>query len=151
LDTRTKHIVAKDRLIVAEQQIIDVERRKSASNLQLLAFEQKQLAKRLLSLHSVDQSSKVRHRSISEANLHHNETLGITQSKFYASLSYNNQNLLSLPKVDDIPQRLSPSSDEDLSESGDEDNSKSIQNKKSFQPPILSVIPPEDDKLFLVQ
>ncbi len=155
MDTRTKHTVAKDRLVVAEQRILDVERRKSASNLQLLAFEQKQLEKKLSSFHSLDQSLHIRHRSISEANLHQtsswNEALEMSHTKVYASLYCSNQNLLGLPKSDDFQRSSSTCSSGDISEnpflisdqeSGEDDNSKSMK-KKSIQVPIVTVIPPE--------
>lgn len=138
LDTRTKHTVAKDRLIVAEQRLVDVERRKSSSHLQLITYEQKQLEKRLSSLQNLEHSSKLRHRSISEANLHLNEMI---QLKFPSS-----QNLLSIPQMDDFQRRFSASSDGDWSENDGEDN-----NSKFIYPPIVAIIAPEEDRLFLVQ
>jgi hypothetical protein len=159
LDTRTKHTVAKDRLIVAEQRIIDIERRKSASNLQLLAFEQKQLEKRLSSLHNLDRSLQMHRRSINEANVHQTISWNQTLETTHINLHHSNQNLLSLPKFDNFQRTYTAYSDGDISinpisnsdpESGDEDNSKSIKNK-SILPPIVAVIPPEGDMLFLVQ
>ncbi len=139
MDTRTKHTIAQDRLVVAEQRALDVERRKSASHLQLLTFEQKQLEKKLTSLQNHEQSLRKHHRSISETNLHHIHQLNeISQSKFHDNLYHNNQNLLSLTKIDHFQ------SNEDTSESSDEDNSKSMK-KKNIQPPIVTIIPPDED------
>jgi hypothetical protein len=130
LDTRTKHIVAQDRLVVAEKRTLDVERRKSASHLQLLAIEQKQAEKKLSSYRNLDKH----HRSISEANLQHIHQLNeLSQSKF-------NQTLLSLPKFDPF----SVYSDEDTSESSEDDDSKTIKKKK-LRPPVVTIIPPEED------
>ncbi len=159
MDTRTKHTVAKDRLIVAEQRILDVERRKSASNLELLAFEQKQLEKRLLSLHNFDQSLQIPRRSISEVNVHQTTSWNQPLEMTHTNLHHSNQNLLFLPKLENFQRTYSTHSDGNVSinpisnsdpESGDEDNSKSIKNK-SILLPIVAVIPPEGDRLFLVQ
>ncbi len=131
MDTRTKHIIAQDRLVVAEQRILDVERRKSSSHLQLLAFEQKQLEKKLSSFQNFDQSLRKHHRSISEANLQYiHQLTQQSQSKF-------NQNLLSLPKFDHFS--------DNTSESSDDDESKSMKKKNKIQPPIVTIIPPDDD------
>jgi hypothetical protein len=113
------------------------------------------------------------------------ETFPIRHSKFSISLNNSNQNLLSLPKIEDIERRrFSAYSDGDVSEnpffnldtsSGDEggENSKSNPQphfpkkkttikKKIFTPkiskqqtkslpPIVAVIPPDEDILFLTQ
>ena len=145
MDTRTKNIVAKDRLIVAEQRTLDIERRKSATILQLIAFEQKQLEKRSSSIH--------RHRSISEAHLHRtrswNEISDISHSTSYHQ--NNNQNVLFLPKGDNFQERIARCSDEYLSdkfnavcdpEYSDEENGKSI-NARSLLAPVIAITPPE--------
>jgi hypothetical protein len=175
LDTRTKHTIAQDRLVVAEQRILDAERRKSATNLQLLAFEQKQLEKRLSTIYNYSNSAfanrplKMRGRSTSEVIFRNirrssswNEALPIIRSKLSISLHDSNQNLLSLPKIDDSNRRLSTFSDGDVSdntflssdiESGEEreneikkipksisktTNSKKITTKKKILPKIIS-------------
>ena len=130
MDTRTKHTVAQDRLIVAEKRTLDLERRKSSSHLQLLAFEQKQAEKKLSSYQNLDKH----HRSISEANLQHIHQLNEqSQWKF-------NQTLLSLPKFD----QFSAGSDEYTSDSSEDDESKTMKKKK-LRPPIVTIIPPEED------
>jgi len=152
LDIRTKHTIAQDRHIVAEQRILDAERRKSATNIQLIAFEQKQLEKKLASIYKnfnssiTDRPLKMRNRSTSEVIFRNirrtsswTETLPINRPKLSLSLHDNKQNFLSLPKIDDIQRRLSTYSDDDTSEnrvfnsdmeSGEEtENSKSIPSK----------------------
>ncbi len=120
MDIRTKHTIAQDRLVVAEQRILDAERRKSASNIQLLAFEQKQVEKRLALLHqnfnSMDfnRPLKMRGRSTSEVifrNMH--RTRSWASPKLSVSLHNSKQNLLSLPKIDDNERRFSAFSDGD--------------------------------------
>ncbi len=141
MNTRTKHTVAQDRLIVAEQRFLDVERKKSSSHRQLITYEQKQLEKRLSSLHNLDSSLQTRHRSISEANLHQiNELSEIAYSKLYSSLNHSNQNLLSLPEHENFQRNISNSDPE----SDNDEKSKSI-TKKFFQLPIVSIIPPDED------
>ena len=158
LDTRTKHIVAHDRWIVAEQRTLDVERQKSSSQLQLLAFEQKQVERKLSSLQNLEQSLlQQRHRSISEANLQNNhqliESLDSSFSRLHASLSQSNQNLLPLPRVDGLQRSFSSVSDRGIAEnlfsnsdlaSSDEDNSKPMRRKPILLPEV-AVIPPEDE------
>ncbi len=194
MDIRTKRTIAQDRLIVAEQRILDAERRKSAANIQLLAFEQKQLEKKLVSLYNnlnstiTDRPLKMRNRSTSEVIFRNirrtsswTETLPIHRPKLSLSLHDNKKNFLSLPKIDDIQRRLSTSSDDDTPEnpsfnidtdSGEErENSKSnlkiipshgitikkktiskIADKRTKQLlPIVAVIPPAEDILFLTQ
>ena len=194
MDTRTKHTIAQDRLIVAEQRILDAERRKSTSNIQLLAFEQRQLEKRLTTIYSklnateINRPLKMRGRSTSEIIFRNmrrtsswTDTYSIHRSKLSLSLHTSNQNLLSLPKIDDMHRRFSAYSDGDTSdnpffhldsESGDEgEYSQSILKQSSPKkttmrrktnskvwnsalkplPPIVAVIPPEEDILFLTQ
>ncbi|CAF3070804.1 unnamed protein product [Rotaria socialis] len=199
LDTRTKHTIAQDRLVVAEQRLIDAERRKSTTSIQLLAFEQKRLEKRLESLCSNLDSNftsrplKMRGRSTSEVifrNIRRTSSLAgslaIHNPKLSVSLYSSNQNLLALPKLDDIERRSSTYSDGDTTEntfstsdmdSGEEVEhkvrkktktnrkitySRRIVTKKKTLPklvfnqnklslPIVAVIPPEEDVLFLTQ
>ena len=206
LDTRTKHTIAQDRLVVAEQRILEAERRKSASHLQLLTFEQKQAEKRLAVLTGHLNSSlgkrpfKMRGRSTSEVILRQihrsnswNETLLTRQSKLSVSLHNSNHNLLSLPKIDPYERRYSTFSDGDAPEttiftsdfeSGDDEGENELElkstllsrstsyfntrstkqdgtkkrNKRTLgdlqsKPllPIVSVIPPDDDVVSLVQ
>ncbi|CAF2779747.1 unnamed protein product [Rotaria sp. Silwood2] len=175
LDSRTKRIIAQDRLTVAEQRIVDVERRKSASNLQLLAFEQKQVEKRLLSLHNPNQSVQLNQRSISEGNLNNihqtaswNDTFDINQSKLYTN---KNPNTSFLSKTDNIPRSFSTYSDglmpenqvltsdtesnEEEEEEEEEEKEKEVNlklnKKETIQPPVITIIPPEEDALFFVQ
>lgn len=102
------------------------------------------------------------------------DTLPIYHKKLSVSLNNSNQNLLSLPKIDDIHRRLSNYSDSDTNdiESSDETekskstpklhlprktlnkskiNSKIGQKKPPPLPPIVAVIPPDEDVLFLTQ
>lgn len=109
------------------------------------------------------------------------ETLPIYNSKLSVSLHDNNQNLLSLPKIDDIHRRLSTYSDSDTSENpsftNDIESGDEIEKPKSYPkipsprkalirtktiaklgskqkkslPPIVSVIPPDEDILVLRQ
>lgn len=129
MDTRTKHTVAQDRLIVAEQRIVEAERRKSVCNLQQLAFEQKQFEKRMTSFFNSwnstlsDRPAKMRGRSTSEVSFRNiprsnslSETLPIHLSKFSVSLHESKQNVLFLPKIDDSERRFSLYSDGDTSE-----------------------------------
>lgn len=149
MDTRTKHTVAQDRCIVAEQRTLDVERQKSASQLQLLAFEQKQMERKLSSLQNLDQSMHHRHRSISEANLRTShqlsESLDITFSRLHASLSHSNQNLLSLPRVDDLQRSSSSISDRSIVFSSEDETSQSRRRTKTIALPRVAVIPPEEE------
>ncbi|CAF2381272.1 unnamed protein product [Rotaria sp. Silwood2] len=199
LDTRTKHTIAQDRHVVAEQRLLDAERRKSASNIQLLAFEQKRLEKKLVSINSnlnstfTNRPLKMRGRSTSEVifrNMHRTGSwtgvLAMRHSKLSLSLNNSNQNLLSLPKMDDFERRSSTYSDGATTEntfstsdmeSGEEaendirkksksnrktTNSRKIAVKKKTLPklvvkqnrpllPIVAVIPPDEDALFLIQ
>jgi hypothetical protein len=192
LDIRTKHTIAQDRFIVAEQRILNAEKRKSTSNIQLLEFEQKQLEKKLVSLYSTLNSTvtnrplKMRGRSTSEVIFRNmrrtsswTETLPIHRPKLSLSLHNSNQNLLSLPKIDDIHRRFSTDSDTSENpffnidtESGEEgENSKSnpkviplkkttikaksirknVDKRRKPLLPIVAVIPPEEDVLFLTQ
>jgi len=194
LDIRTKHTIAQDRLIVAEHRILDAERRKSASNIQLLAFEQKQLEKKLVSLYknfnstNIDRPLTTRGRSTSEIILRNRrrtsswtEISPIHRSQLSVSLHNSNQNLLSLPKIDDIQRRFSLYSDDDTSEnpffhvdmeSGEEEENskynfkiippkritikkkiipKVIDQHNKLLPPIVTIISPEEDIFFLTQ
>lgn len=200
MDTRTKHTIAQDRFIVAEQRLINAERRKSVNTIQLLALEQKRLEKRLVSLQNNLTSTesgrplKLRGRSSSEVifrNVHRTGSwsgaLPIHLSKLSVSLNNSNQNLLTLPKMDNFERRFSASSDGAASdytfstsdmESGEEfDHEKRIKSKSSrkkttnsrrttsrkrtlpkliTQPtkpvlPIVAVIPPDEENLFLIQ
>jgi hypothetical protein len=162
----------------------------------LIAFEQKQLEKRLASIYSkldtsiINRPLKMRGRSTSEVIFRNvrrtsswTETLPIHHSKLSISLNNSNQNLLSLPKIEDIEQRrFSAYSDGDVPEnpffnldtsSGEEgENSRSnpklnlpkkttikkklmspkFSNQKTKPlPPIVAVIPPDEDILFLRQ
>jgi hypothetical protein len=151
LNTRTKHTIAKDRLVVAEQRILDAERRKSATNLQLLAYEQKQLEKKLSSLHNLDHSIQRRNRSTSGTNLHRssswNDTLDLNHSSSYNS----NQNLLSLPNNDGSQRLSSAYSDTVISASptlhSDEEDHSKVKKKKAIRPPLVAIIPPEEDTI----
>ncbi|CAF1004374.1 unnamed protein product [Rotaria magnacalcarata] len=113
LNTRTKRTIAKDRLVVAEQRALEIERQKSISNLQLLAFEQKQLEKRLLSLQNLSHSPRVHKRSISEVNIHMmdritslNDALELNQSKSYTNLNNKNKNILFLPTINSLTRTV---------------------------------------------
>ncbi|CAF0760937.1 unnamed protein product [Rotaria sp. Silwood1] len=154
LDTRTKHTIAQDRHVVAEQRLLDAERRKSANNLQLLAFEQKRLEKKLVSLNNnlnstfTNRPFKMRGRSTSEVifrNMHRTgswtETLATRHSKLSVSLSNSNQNLLPLPKMDDFERRSSTYSDGATTEntfstsdmeSGEEGDNEIRKKSKSY-------------------
>lgn len=160
IDTRTKHTVAQDRWAVAEQRTLDVERQKSSSQLQLLAFEQKQAERKLSSLQNLEQSLvHQRYRSISEANLQNNhqliESLDISFSKLHAFLSHSNQDLLPLPaRVEGLQRSFSSASDRSVPEnlfsnsnpasSDDDNNSKSIR-RQPIPLPQVAVIPPEEE------
>ncbi|UJR35459.1 hypothetical protein I4U23_028215 [Adineta vaga] len=197
LDTRTKHTVAQDRLVVAEQRILDIERRKSASNLQTLIFEQKQFEKKLASFHyhvnsiSIERPTKMRDRSSSEIGLPPirpssplSGSLPNRLSKLSVSLNDSKQNLLVLPKCIDSRRRFSAYSDGDASENSffttdmesaeeEEDTEterirsvtmnpktlairrdkplKLVKKPNKLLLPIVSIIPPEEDVLFLTQ
>jgi hypothetical protein len=203
LDIRTKHTIAQDRLIVAEQRLLEAERRKSANNLQLLAFEQKQVEKKLASLHTQLASSLLnrplgmRSRSTSEVMLSQtrrssswNETLFRDHVKLSISLNNSNHHLLTLPKLGNDMRRLSTYSDGDIPDqnfftsdldSGEDDLEQSTPRSQrssiSFEaghlkstastrrktitksndkprkplPPLLAVIPPDEDVLFLLR
>ena len=198
LDTRTKHTIAQDRLIVAEHRTLEAERRKSFNAIQLLSFEQKQLEKRLTTIYNKYQSTimdrplKIRGRSTSEIILRNRrrtsswtDVFPMRHSKMSISLQDTKQNLLTLPKMNDENRRYSAYSDGDVTEhvffhlesesSGEDDdkekisrsNSKlhtvekvSMMKKKSPQggygstkalPPIVAVIPPDEDILVLRQ
>ena len=145
--------MAQDRWIVAENRTLDVERQKSASQLQLLAFEQKQMERKLSSLQNLDQSAHKRHRSISEANLQTShqlsESLDITFSKLHASLSHSNQNLLSPPRFDDLQRSFSSTSDRDIPEqilSTSEEDTTKLRRRKTIALPRVAVIPPEEER-----
>ena len=128
-----------------------------------------------------------RGRSTSEIflrNIHRShswtDTLPIHRSKLSISLQNSDQNLLSLPKIDDYQRRFSNYSDGDVpeqpfslfdSDSMDSDLSKSMSKlnssrkipmKKSIHAntndkktkqilPIVAIIPPDEDVLFLTQ
>ena len=200
LDTRTKHTIAQDRWLVAEQRTLEAERRKSASNLQLLQFEQKQLEKKLAMLQSQLGSRTLtkRGRSTSEVlfprtrrSSSWTDTLPIHQQNVSVSLNNSNQQLLALPRAAlGNDRRSSIYSDGDASEtgfftsdmdSGGEEGENDIsvgtrlnlpqlsarkhlpkrwsstdrrlskmnneQNKRL--PPLVAIIPPDDDLLFL--
>ncbi|CAF1208149.1 unnamed protein product [Adineta steineri] len=160
LDIRTKHTKAQDRLVVAEQRLVDVERRKSSTHLQSLAYEQKRIEKKLALLHNninstySDQPLKMRNRSSSEVILPKirpsksmNEPLSIHLSKLSMSLQDSKQNLLSLPKIIDPGRRLSAYSDGDVSESsfftsdmdsGEDGETEDNKNLKSHLQTIAS-------------
>jgi len=132
-------MIAEDRFIVDQNRKVDRERRKSSTNLQSIAFEQKQLEKRLSSLHNL------RHRSASEINLHQaNE-----------SSTNSNQNLLSLPKMNSFQRQFSaPSLDGDSTEnvifthdfdSSEDDYPKSQKEIRVRPPPIVAIIPPDEE------
>jgi hypothetical protein len=149
LDTRTKRTIAKDRLLVAEQRILDVERRKSASNLQSLAYEQKQIEKKLSSLHTLDQSLHSRHRSTSEANIH--RTTSWHGSSQINSSKSSNQNLLSLPKVGKSHRTYSNEDFLDNPIFTSDTESDDEYNSKQRQPPTVAIIPPEEDHFYLTK
>ncbi|CAF0891807.1 unnamed protein product [Rotaria sp. Silwood1] len=168
LDSRTKRIIAQDRLIVAEQRILNVEKQKSASNLQLLAFEQKQVEKRLLSIQNSNQSVQFRQRSISEGNLQNihqtaswNDTFDMNKSKLHTT---RNSNVSFLPQTNNIPRSFSVHSDrvtsenqvsasdtESNEEEEEEESNSKLSKKETIQLPVITIIPPEDDVLFFVQ
>ncbi len=152
MDTRTKRTIAQDRLLVAEQRTVDVERRKSASNIQSITFEQRQLEKKLSSLHNLEQSLHNRHRSISEANIH--RTVSWHDSSHINSSKSSNQNLLSLPKMASSQRRISSYSDEDFSENpvlATDTESDDEENSKLKQPPIFAISPPEEEHVYFIQ
>lgn len=157
MDTRTKHTIAQDRWIVAEQRTLEAERRKSASNLQLLEFEQKQLEKKLAVLQSQlsNRTLKKRGRSTSEVLFRRTrrssswaDTLPIHQQNVSVSLNNSNHHLLALPRVSGgNERRFSIHSDGDASETGfftsdfdsgeDGENDVSLRTKSNF-PQITS-------------
>ncbi|CAF5144221.1 unnamed protein product, partial [Rotaria sp. Silwood1] len=127
---------------------------KSANNLQLLAFEQKRLEKKLVSLNNnlnstfTNRPFKMRGRSTSEVifrNMHQTgswtETLATRHSQLSVSLSNSNQNLLPLPKMDDFERRSSTYSDGATTEntfstsdmeSGEEGDNEIRKKSKSY-------------------
>ncbi|CAF1379869.1 unnamed protein product [Adineta ricciae] len=190
LNTRTKHTVAQDRLVVAERRMLDVERRKSVSNLQTLAFEQKQFEKKraLLQKHHMNSTSferppTMRDRSSSDIafplirpSSPLTGSLPNRLSKLSISLNDSKQNLLALPKITVSGRRFSAYSDGDVSENSifandgdsggeEEEHAESIARKtltinteepprlllqaRKPLPPIVSIIPPEEDVLYL--
>lgn len=206
MDTRTKHTIAQDRWIVAEQRLLEAERRKSLSNLQLLDFEQKQLEKKLATLQSqlgysrIDRSLKKRGRSTSEVRSPRTrrssswtDTLLPQQKNLSVSLNNSHHHLLTLPKIDvGNKRRFSTYSDGDVSETGffisDMDSGgEDGENEPTFSkqlnlppapstinfsqrwsvteqhlsrlndehckllPPLVAIIPPDDDFLFVYQ
>ncbi|CAF0721652.1 unnamed protein product [Rotaria sordida] len=198
LDTRTKHTIAQDRHVVAEQRLLDAERRKSVNTLQLLTFEQKRLEKRLASLSGnlnsalTNQPLVMRGRSTSEVIFRDMRrtsswtgTLPMRHLKLSVSLNNSNQNLLTLPRMDAFERRSSSysdgattentfsTSDMESGEEGDNElrkksktnrkttNSRRIAARKTLPKlvvkqnkqllPIVAVIPPEEDDLFLIE
>jgi len=154
--------VAKDRLTVAEQRILDIERQKSATNIQLLTSEQKRLEKKLLSRLPSDGSLQRRQRSISDAS-DHQTTIWPDRSKMKSYESVHSSNLFLQPKSHDFQRRFSSCSDGDISENPvltsetesageeeeqDDDDLKPIEKRK-IQVPIVAIIPPDDDALLL--
>ncbi|CAF0849170.1 unnamed protein product [Adineta ricciae] len=152
LDTRTKHIVARDRLAVAHQRAVESERRKSASNLQFLAFEQKQFEKKLSSRFGSDQFLPSRHRSISDASDRRRPSWhAVSETKLSESLNASNTNVLAAPKSVEYGTRFSLGSDDDPLENPisfqDEEqrDNLTVKTKKNVQTPSVAVIPPDDD------
>ncbi|CAF1109667.1 unnamed protein product [Adineta steineri] len=166
LDIRTKHIIAKDRLNVAEQRILDIEERKSASNIQLIALQQKRFKKKFSSHHSSDQSLQKRKRSISDSRLAdwHNTS----DIKLPNSLNNSNSNL-SIPSrfyelqrrfsacfADDILRNHVSTTDTEISNSNSEEEQEQEEDHglkpiRSLQPPTVAIIPPEEDDLPVIQ
>ena len=105
------------------------------------------------------------------------DTLPMHRQKFSVSLQNSDQNLLSLPKMDDIQRRFSNYSDGDVpenpffnldTESSEENEVSKLTSLKKLPikkqiigktsekqtkplPPIVAVIPPEEDILFLTR
>ncbi len=152
--------MAKDRLTVAEQRILDIERRKSATNIQLLTSEQKRLEKKLSSRLPSDESLQRRQRSISDAS-DHRTTIWPEKSKMKSYESVHSPNLLLQPKSDDFERRFSSCSDEDISENpvltsetestGEEEQDDALKpiEKRRIQVPTVAIIPPDEDALLL--
>ena len=132
--------MAKDRLVVAEQRLVDAEQRKSTSLLQLLAFKRKQFEKRLGLAPSSDLPGRMPSRSISDSNLHPSHAL-----HDLSDVSHSNQNLVTFTKLDDDQQRSFDSSNSD----GDDDDDHHLQAKKTktvrFQAPLVAITPPDND------
>jgi len=152
--------VAKDRLTVAEQRILDIERQKSATNIQLLTAEQKRLEKKLSSRLPSDGSLQRRQRSISDAS-DHRMTIWPDTSKMKSYESVHSQNLLLEPKSQDFERRFSSCSDGDISENpvltsetestGEEEQDDDLKpiEKRRIQVPTVAIIPPDEDDLLL--
>ncbi|CAF1321085.1 unnamed protein product [Adineta ricciae] len=153
LDTRTKHIVARDRLAVAHQRAVESERRKSASNLQFLAFEQKQFEKKLSTRFGSDQFLPSRHRSISDATDRRRPSWhAVSETKLSESLNACNVNVLATPKSVEYQTRFSLGSDDDplenrisFQDEEQRDHFLTAKAKKNVQTPSVAVIPPDDD------
>ena len=122
LDTRTKHITAEDRFVVAERRQVDAEHRRSTGYLQTLSHEQKLLERR----HSTQIVP-----SLPRAN------------SWNEGIAHLNQNHLLLPKIKDFNRRYSASSD---GESVDDEH----QQANIVRPPSVAVIPPDSDVSFFV-
>jgi hypothetical protein len=164
LDIRTKHTIAQDRFVVAEQRILDAERRKSATNIQLLTFEQKKLEKKLAKLYSNFNSTvtnrplKIRGRSTSEIifrNIRRSsswtETLPINRPKLAFTFHDSNQNLLSLPKIADIERRFSAFSEGDIPENPfNIDSEEEEKSKSNLQIPSPKKLPIKKKKTTIV-
>ena len=134
--------MAKDRLVVAEQRLVDAEQRKSTSLLQLLAFKRKQFEKRLGLAPSLDLPGRMQSRSISDSNLHPSHAL-----HDLLDMTHSNQNLAALSKLDDDQQRSSDSSNGDVSDEDDDDHLHAKKTKTvRFQAPLVAITPPDDDK-----
>jgi hypothetical protein len=193
LNIRTKHTIAKDRLIIAKQRLLEAESRKSANNLQLLTFEQKQLEKKLAllrdPLHSTlinERTSEARARSTSivaycdeRRSISWNGRCASTDRRVSFVLNTNNQQRLTLPRIENIQRRrCSTYSDGDSSTlSGDVDDDiddlksnikykferrspqflseKNIfdnvnDKQRRLSPPLLAIIPPDEDRFQLL-
>lgn len=169
MDTRTKRTVAKDRAVVAEQRFLDTEKQKSSTHIQLIAHEQKQIAKRLLSRLNHDHSLNTGSRSISEDSLHAidrnislNDASTINQSKSSANLSHKSRKIIFIPTAESLPRRRSTCSDgttsdnqavasdtENSIEEDDEETNRKLRKKTTSQAPAITVISPEENVLVL--
>jgi hypothetical protein len=145
--------MAQDRLLVAEQRRLNVEQRRSASYIQLLDFEQKQLQKRAQT-YAQSSPSMIRRCSYSTSDPNISRTCSTNDV-----LTTINHNILFLPKIDDIARRFSACFIDEFDHSStyrrqnDKLDDTSGNNKKmhvhinGMPLPLLTVIPPDDDDM----
>ena len=157
MDTRTKRILAEDRFVVAERQLVDTEHRRSTGYLQSISHEQKLLERRNSPHPELNSRIPLRSHSTGEMSL-------VRSSSWNDGIAAMNQNHLLLPKIHDFCRRHSASSDGEGAESpgflsdkesADDDDSqdhvqKGLSQSTIARPPSVAIIPPDGDNSFFI-